>query len=183
MTAPQRSGVESTPLWSPPPERVARANVTRFMSDVAHSDYASLYRWSVDEPEAFWPAVWRFGGVIAGGQSDREPWNDVLVGRDRMAPPDSRLGPRWFTGARLNFAENLLRFRDDRNAIVFWNELGRQRVLTFAELGHTVAAAAGALRTAGVREGDRVAGFMPNIPETVIAMLASASLGAIWSSC
>jgi len=176
------------PIWTPSPLRAADANLTRFMSAVAArgagvEDYRALYRWSVEQPERFWPAVWRFARVIAEERGPRAPWDDVLVGPDRMAPPDPVLGPRWFTGARLNFAENLLRYRDDRTAIVFWNELGRQRVLSFADLAQQVAAVAEALRDAGVRAGDRVAGFMPNIPETVIAMLAAAALGAIWSSC
>jgi acetoacetyl-CoA synthetase len=100
-----------------------------------------------------------------------------------MAPPDPKLGPRWFPGARLNFAENLLRFSDDHPALVFWNERGRQRELSYAELGREVARTAAALRDDGVGIGDRVAGFLPNLPETVIAMLATTSLGAIWSSC
>jgi acetoacetyl-CoA synthetase len=100
-----------------------------------------------------------------------------------MGPPDRELGPRWFTGARLNFAENLLRHDDDRQAIVFWNERGHQRVLSFAELGQEVDRVARALRDHGIVVGDRVAGFLPNMPEAVIAMLATASLGAIWSSC
>jgi acetoacetyl-CoA synthetase len=100
-----------------------------------------------------------------------------------MAPPDPELGPRWFVGARLNFAENLLRYRDDREALVFWCERGPLRRLTYRELYDEVARVAFALRAAGVGVGDRVAGFMPNLPETVIAMLATTSLGAIWSSC
>jgi acetoacetyl-CoA synthetase len=100
-----------------------------------------------------------------------------------MAPPDPVQGPKWFPGARLNFAENLLRRRDGRTALVFWNELGRQRELTFSALAVEVGRLAGALRNAGVGVGDRVAGFLPNLPETVIAMLATASLGAVWSSC
>ena len=143
----------------------------------AVADFPSLYRWSVDRPDAFWPEVWDFCGVVG------EPWDEVVVGLDRMAPPDPGLGPRWFTGARLNFAENLLRFSDDREALVFWNERGRQRALTYRELGDAVAAVAQALREHGIRTGDRVAGFLPNLPETIIAMLATASLGAIWSSC
>src|SRR5207245_1554314 len=117
-------------------------------------DYRSLYRWSITSPDRFWPAVWRFCGVIAAEQTGREPWEAVGVGLDRMAPPDPAKGPRWFPGARLNFAEDLLRRR-----------------------------VAAALEAAGVRPGDRVAAFMPNVPETVIAMLAATSLGAVWSSC
>jgi len=180
------------PIWSPSPERVARANMTRFVEHVrerrpagadAVEDYRSLYAWSVERPEAFWPEVWRFCGVMAEPRSGREPWDKVVVGRDRMAPPDPVLGPRWFPGARLNFAENLLRYDDDRDALVFWNERGRQRALSFHALGAAVAAAAAAFAALGVGAGDRVAGFLPNIPETVIAMLAAASLGATWSSC
>jgi acetoacetyl-CoA synthetase len=100
-----------------------------------------------------------------------------------MAPPDPVRGPRWFRGARLNFAENLLRFDDAREALVFWNEEGRQRALSFAELRREVDRYAAALRLSGVGMGDRVAGWLPNLPETVVAMLATASLGAIWSSC
>ena len=112
------------------------------------------------------------------------PWDEVVVGLDRMAPPDPELGPRWFPGARLNFAENLLRFDDEREALVFWNEQGRQRALTYRELGAPRSPRSRPRsRRDGVGAGDRVAGFLPNLPETVIAMLAAASLGAIWSSC
>ena len=171
------------PLWSPGAHEVARANLTRFMERVGVADYPALYRWSVQQPHAFWAEVWRFCGIIAEDRAGAQPWEAVLVGGDRMAPPDPVAGPRWFVGARLNFAENLLRYRDERIAIVFWNEGGRKRALTFDELWREVATVAGALRASGVVAGDRVAGFMPNIPETVIAMLAAASIGAIWSSC
>jgi acetoacetyl-CoA synthetase len=107
----------------------------------------------------------------------------VLIGRDRVAPPDPELGPAWFVGTRLNFAENLLRYRDERDAIVSWNERGAQRRLSYRELYDDVARVAAALLALGIGPGDRVAGFMPNIPETVIAMLATTSIGAIWSSC
>jgi acetoacetyl-CoA synthetase len=137
----------------------------------------------VAHPEAFWPEVWRFCGVVADERPGREPWDEVVVGLERMAPPDPALGPRWFPGARLNFAENLLRYDDDRAALVFWNELGRQRELSYRDLNAAVAAVATALAAEGVVAGDRVAGFLPNLPETVIAMLATTSLGAIWSSC
>jgi acetoacetyl-CoA synthetase len=145
--------------------------------------YLELYRWSVMHPEEFWQRVWSFSGVIAGEREDGRQWDEVVRGLARMAPPDPELGPRWFLGARLNFAENLLRYRDERDAIVAWNESGRQRALSYRELYGEVARVAGALRKHGIVAGDRVAGFMPNIPETIIAMLAAASLGAVWSSC
>ena len=184
---------ESSPLWSPDPERVKATNLAQFVSAArAHGyvpptggaavDYASLYAWSLARPDQFWPAVWKFCGVVAETFPDGSQWADVIRGADRMAPPDPVAGPRWFLGARLNFAENLLRFRDDHPALVARNERGRGRTLTYAELGAEVADVAAALRASGVGIGDRVAGFMPNIPETVIAMLATASLGAVWSS-
>ena len=177
------------PIWEPGPERIDGANLTRFIAEVSASapgvrDYASLYEWSITQPADFWAAVWRFCGVIAAERADgRPPWDEVVHGIDRMAPPDPELGPRWFTGARLNFAENLLRYQDERSALVFWNENGRQREVTYAELHDEVARVAAALRAHGIVAGDRVAGWMPNLPETVIAMLAAASIGAIWSSC
>ncbi len=180
------------PLWSPSAEQVAEANVTRFIAQAVRPlggaaavvrDSKSLYAWSIAHPEQFWPAVWRFTGVIAADRSGAEPWAEVLVGAERMAPPDPLLGPRWFGGARLNFAENLLRHRDDREALVLWTEQGLQRRMTYAELATAVARFAAFLRGEGVRAGDRVAGFIPNIPEAVVAMLATASLGATWSSC
>ncbi|HET8833090.1 MAG TPA: acetoacetate--CoA ligase [Gemmatimonadales bacterium] len=180
------------PVWAPQPSRVAGAQLTRFLAHVRAAapegaaevwDVPSLYAWSVARPDAFWPEVWRFCGVVAEERPGREPWDRVVVGLDRMAPPDPTLGPRWFEGARLNFAENLLRHDGDRDALVFWNELGRQRTLSRRELRREVAAAAGGFASLGVGPGDRVAGFLPNLPETVIAMLAAASLGAIWSSC
>lgn len=173
----------SQPLWRPSAEQVRQANLTRFIEQSPARDYPALYRWSIDEPESFWASVWRFCGIVADERPGGQQWESVLVGGDRVAPPDPVLGPRWFTGARLNFAENLLRYRDDRPALVFWNEAGRQRSLTYTELADEVAHIAGALRATGVRPGDRVAGFLPNIPEAVIAMLATASIGAIWSSC
>ncbi|MFL5449177.1 MAG: acetoacetate--CoA ligase, partial [Gemmatimonadales bacterium] len=127
--------------------------------------------------------VWRFCGVIAEELAGRDPWDSVVVGLDRMVPPDPELGPTWFPGARLNYAENLLRHADDRVALVFWNERGRQREISYGELNQQVRSVAAALAAEGVVAGDRVAGFMPNLPETVIAMLGAASLGAIWSSC
>ncbi len=166
------------PMWKPGRERVAGANLTRFMRLVAENmapevrDWASLYRFSIERPEDFWKAVWEFGGVEAEtrGEAVTENW---------PAMP----GTSWFPDARLNFAENLLRFRDDRPALAFAGENGSRRTLTYAELAEQVARTAAGLAAAGVEPGDRVAGYMPNIPETVIAMLAASSLGAVWSSC
>ncbi|HEX6644270.1 MAG TPA: acetoacetate--CoA ligase [Gemmatimonadales bacterium] len=176
------------PIWTPTADRVARSNVSRFIPfanalGAAATDWWSLYDWSIARPEEFWPAVWRFTGIVAEERNGAEPWDRVVRGLDRMAPPDPVLGPCWFEGARLNFAENLLRFRDDREAIVFWNEEGRRRALTFAELGAEAESFAGFLLAAGVAPGDRVAGFLPNLPEAVIAMLGAALVGATWSSC
>ncbi len=184
----------NVPLWSPSPERAAATNLAQFATAArAHGyepppgaaavDYPSLYAWSLARPDQFWPAVWRFCGVVADTFPDGSQWAEIVRGTDRMAPPDPLAGPRWFLGARLNFAENLLRYRDDRPALIARNEEGRGRSLTYAQLAEEVADVAAALRASGVGVGDRVAGFMPNIPEAVIAMLATASLGAVWSSC
>ena len=176
---------DTTPIWTPSPQMIAAANVTRFIREIGApgvSDSPSLYQWSITQPELFWASVWRFTQVLADERPNAEPWDAVLRGGGRMAPPD-RSGPTWFPGARLNFAENLLRFRDDRDALVLWNERGPARRLTFAELAEAVARFSVFLRGAGVGVGDRVAGFVPNVPEAVVAMLASASIGAIWSSC
>jgi acetoacetyl-CoA synthetase len=179
------------PLWIPDAERVKRANLTAFINHIqkqkpagaeAVHDFPTLYRWSVQRPEAFWPMVWEFCGVVSDEGSGK-PWHEVVIGLERMAPPDPKLGPRWFPGARLNFAENLLRYADDHPALVFWNERGRRRELSYAELNDEVARVASALRREGIGVGDRVAGFLPNVPEAVIAMLATTSLGAVWSSC
>ena len=178
--------MDSKPLWQPTKEQIERANLTRFMRESSSGtrDFDSLYRWSIEQPEKFWAEFWHFCDVIAQERPGHAPWDDVLVGRDRVAPPDPKLGPKWFTGAKLNFAENLLRHHDSqRDAIVFWNEHGRQRALTYPELFQEVARVADALKREGVGVGDRVAAFTPNIPEAVIAMLATTSLGAIWSSC
>jgi acetoacetyl-CoA synthetase len=188
---PDRSAAHSV-LWRPASAQVADANVTRFIRDSIRplggsardvDDAHSLYAWSIAQPEDFWRAVWRFCGIVADDIGDGRRWNDVLVGGDRVAPPDPVLGPRWFTGARLNFAENLLRRRDDADALVLWTEEGRRRSLSFAALARDVARFAAYLRAEGVVAGDRVAGFIPNIPEAVVAMLAASSIGAVWSSC
>ncbi|HEX6251547.1 MAG TPA: acetoacetate--CoA ligase [Gemmatimonadaceae bacterium] len=187
------------PLWRPSQQQMDSANMSRFIrlaaerghveaSGDAAADYRALWQWSVADRHHFWLLVWEFCGIMASDAasvSDDTPgdWPRAPIGIDRMAPPDPALGPRWFPWARLNFAENLLRYADDRPAIVFWNEVGRQRELSFAELTREAAKVAAALSALGVKEGDRVAGFMPNLPETVIAMLGATWLGAIWSSC
>ncbi|MBM5811140.1 MAG: acetoacetate--CoA ligase [Gammaproteobacteria bacterium] len=165
------------PIWQPSAERIAAANLTRFMRFAAArgapgGDYATLYRWSIDEPAAFWQALFDFSGVIAG--HDDGP---VLSEPERMP------GARWFSGTQLNFAENLLRGPDTAAALIFRNERGARRELSRPELRAEVARIAAGLRAAGVGPGDRVAGFLPNLPETIIAMLASASIGATWTSC
>ncbi len=183
-------------LWWPSPERAARTQMVAFARHVDAArgvryvredgtlDFQSLWRWSVDHPEEFWSDVWRYCDVIAdAGAGGGDPWREVVVGLERMAPPDASRGPHWFTGATLNFAENLLRYADDREAVVAWNEDGRYRSLSHADLYALVARVASALRREGVGVGDRVAAFLPNVVEAVVAMLATASLGAIWSSC
>jgi acetoacetyl-CoA synthetase len=167
-----------TPLWQPSPERIAGTNLTRFIDEVRRrhglqiDDYAGLYDWSIREPEAFWCAVWSFCGVIAETAGER-----TLVHKHRMP------GARWFPDARLNFAENLLRRRDEGTALVFWGEEQVRSRLSYRALYNEVSQLAQALRSAGVVTGDRVAGYLPNMPAAVVAMLAVASIGAIWSSC
>ena len=167
----------ATPLWTPTPERIAGARITEFARRAAERagralpDYDALWEWSVEDREGFWQAMWEYGEIVAS-----RPADEVLVD-DRMP------GARWFVGARLNFAENLLRYRDDRPALVSRDERGRRRVVTYAELADATARMAAWLRSVGVGPGDRVAGFVPNVPEPVVAMLAATSIGAIWSSC
>ncbi|HZP92234.1 MAG TPA: acetoacetate--CoA ligase [Burkholderiales bacterium] len=165
-------------LWNPSKERVARSNVARFIKFVNQrwnagvKDSPELYDWSVREPENFWVSVWDFCAVIAERRGDR-----ILVDGDRMP------GAKWFPDARLNFAENLLRRRDGEDAMVFWGEEKVRRRMSFADIYYAVSRTQQALVAIGVSRGDRVAAFMPNMPETIIFMLAAASLGAIWSSC
>jgi len=165
------------PIWTPSLFRIADANLTRFMSRVEERgtpvpDYETLHRWSVERPGEFWDAVWDFAEVAG----DRGA-GAALEDGDRMP------GARWFPGAKLNFAENLLRGPDADPAIVFRSENGVRRELSFLELRAEVARIADGLRGDGVEPGDVVAAFMPNLPETVIAMLAAASIGATFTSC
>jgi acetoacetyl-CoA synthetase len=169
---------QATPLWAPSPEQIARSNMAAFMKKVndrhglALADYGQLYRWSLEHLEDFWTAMWDFGAVIAQTRGDR-----VLVDGDKMP------GARFFPDARLNYAENLLRSRDETDALVFWGEDKVKGRLTHRGLYDAVSRTQQALVAAGVKEGDRVAAFMPNMPESIVAMLATASLGATFTSC
>ena len=166
------------PLWTPSAERIAAANITHFVQQnlaghlPPNASYADLHQWSIDHPDMFWEAVLQWGEVRFSGHYDK-----VLTRGERF------IDSRWFEGMQLNFAENLLRRRDDSIALIAYLENGERRELTFNQLYDQVSSLAQALRAMGVEPGDRVAGWMPNIPETLVAMLAAVSLGATWSSC
>jgi len=165
-------------LWQPSVERIHNSHMYRFMTGVNEKHglectaYDDLYQWSIQHIPDFWAAMWDFADIRAS-----RPYDRVVDDPTRMP------GARWFPGARLNFAENLLRFRDDRVALIFRSEGRAPRRMTYAELYDEVARVARSLRGLGLQPGDRVAGFMPNMPETIVAMLAAVSLGATWSSC
>jgi len=165
------------PLWTPSSEAVERAQITRFRRRIQDRhgvdlpDYPSLHRWSVENLEAFWAEVWEVCEVIG------ERGAGVVEDAHRMP------GARFFPGARLSFAENLLWRTGAGDALVFHDEEGRRRALSWDELRARVAALAAALRERGVAAGDRVGAVLPNMPEAVVCMLASASIGAVWSSC
>jgi len=168
----------TAPLWTPSPERRAQANLTAFAALVAerhgvrYDNYPDLYAWSVREPEQFWSALWDFCGVVAETKGER-----VLVDGHRMP------GAQWFPDARLSYAENMLRRRDDAPAMIFRGENKVRRTLSFADVYDTVSRLAQALLSEGVKPGDRVAAIVSNMPEAIIGMLAANSIGAIWSSC
>ena len=163
-------------LWTPSPERIALARITAFTELLRDKysqlfpDYWSLWRWSIANKEVFWRELWEFCGIV-GDQGER-----TLVDGHLMP------GAQWFPDAQLNFAENLLKKRGPDDALVFWNEQGDRRRLSFDELHDAVARMQQALKDAGVAAGDRVASILPNIPEAAIAMLGTASVGAVWSS-
>ncbi|MCK4757929.1 MAG: AMP-binding protein, partial [Thermoplasmata archaeon] len=165
-------------LWEPSSESIEKANMTRFMRFVNErhgldfKGYEELFTWSIENIPDFWADMWEFGDIIHSKGYDR-----VVDDLDKM------LGAKWFIGARMNFAENLLRHRDDKVAIIFKGEEQVDSSITYAELFDQVARLARSLRDMGITKGDRVAGFMPNMPESIIAMLAATSIGAIWSSC
>jgi acetoacetyl-CoA synthetase len=192
------SAPEQAPLWEPSAAERERAEMTRFMRWVGErrgrpfADYDELWRWSIDQLEEFWASIWEFCGVRAS-----KPYEQVL-GRHEMP------GTRWFAGAELNYAENLLlgpptprpaaersstdgspgagAERSEEVAVMHASELRELQQITWGELAEQVARAAGGLRALGVQRGDRVVAYMPNIPETLIAFLAVSSIGAIWSS-
>ncbi|MDE3101692.1 MAG: acetoacetate--CoA ligase [Chloroflexota bacterium] len=167
-------------IWEPTPESIERAHVTRYMRWLARErglsfhGYADLWRWSVDDLDAFWASIWDFFGVRASA-----PYTEVLA-KDVMP------GAQWFPGARLSYAEHALARRDDHPALVARSEtrgLETTTTLTYRELAEQVAAARAGLLRLGVRRGDRVVAYLPNIPETVVVFLAAASIGATWASC
>jgi acetoacetyl-CoA synthetase len=167
-----------TPLWTPSEERIEQANMTRYMQYVNEqhgkefTSYDELYQWSIGNIPDFWATMWECAEIECSRHYDA-----VVDDLSRMP------GARWFIGAKLNFAENLLRYRDDGIALIFKGEARDAAKITYAELYDRVARLATSLREAGVTAGDRVAGFMPNMTETVVAMLAATSIGATWSSC
>ena len=167
------------PLWRPSPARTAQANLTEFAAritqrhGIALPDYGALYAWSTADRASFWRELWEYAAVIG------DPGARTVQDDERMP------GSRWFPDARLNYAENLLGRRapdDAGDALVFWGEDKFKRRMSHAELYANVARTVQALRAAGVVKGDRVAGYLPNMPEAIIATLATSALGAIWSS-
>jgi acetoacetyl-CoA synthetase len=164
-------------LWSPTEENVKNANVTQFIEFVSEkrgielAGYFDLYDWSISNIPAFWSDVWEFTKVISSTSFDQ-------VIDDLSKFP----GAKWFVGARLNFAENLMRYSDERTAIVFRDELNERREHTYRDVHLEVARFREYLKELGVGPGDRVVSYMPNVPETVFVMLAATSLGAVWSS-
>ncbi len=168
---------QDAPLWEPTPERVAATNLRRFMDEAGRragrsfADFATLHHWSIEDRAAFWRLVWDWGRVIG------EPGATVLEAGDRMP------GARFFPGARLNYAENLLRKRNPGDALVFRGEDKVRRRLSWAELYNQVSRLAQAMKADGIGPGDRVGGIVANMPEAIIGLLAASTIGAVWSSC
>jgi acetoacetyl-CoA synthetase len=165
-------------LWQPTGEQIKQSNMYRFMNFINETcgqnftEYAQLYDWSIDNISEFWAAFWKFADIIHS-----QSYDEVIDDATKMP------GAKWFAGTRLNFAENLLRYRDDRVALVFKGEDQPPIKLTYAQLYDEVARLAKSLKALGIEPGDRIVGFMPNMPESIIAMLAATSMGATWSSC
>ncbi|MHA1195280.1 MAG: acetoacetate--CoA ligase [Promethearchaeota archaeon] len=165
-------------LWEPSDEWIKNAEITRFINFV-NNNYGQnikgakeLYKWSVDDIPNFWAAMWDFAGIIASKKYDK-------VVEDLNKFP----GTKWFPGARLNFAENLLKYKDDQLAFIFQGETKVSRQMTYGELNKVVVRLAKSLKELGIKTGDRVVSYIPNLIETPIAMLAATSIGAVWASC
>jgi len=169
--------MEQKLLWKPDKETLQQSQMYAFMQlagkkfNLPEQNYAALHLWSVNNPAEFWGTFWNYAGIVHS-----------VTFQNVVDDPGKMPGAKWFEGARLNFAENLLQHRGSKTAIIFRGEDGTEKRLTHDELFNQVAGIAAGLKKQGVGIGDRVAGFMPNIPETVIAMLAAASVGAVWSS-
>lgn len=165
-------------LWQPSKEWKDNANITKLINKINEkydkhiSSYDELYNWSIENIPEFWAEVWDFVDIKAS-----KTYDQVVDDENKMP------GAKWFSGAKLNFAENLLRFRDDHTALVFQGENQTRSSITYKELYDQVARLSKSLREIGVEPGDRVVGYMPNMMETIICMLAAASIGASWSSC
>ena len=165
-------------MWQPTEEQINNSQIMDYMQLVNQKfglslkKYSQLYDWSIENAEDFWGSFWEYSQII-----HHSPYSQVVDDLGKMP------GAKWFDGATLNFTENLLRYRDDKIAIHFYGEDGTQSSLSYRELHDQVSRLARSMREMGIVKNDRVAGFMPNIPETIIAMLATASIGAIWSSC
>ncbi len=165
-------------LWKPSEERIKGSNVYKFIQFINNkygtnfTEYRSLYQWSIENIPEFWASFWDYADIKYSRSYD-----SVVDDITRMP------GTKWFEGARLNFAENLLRYRDDHTAFIFRGETQKSAQMSYAELYDTVARLAKSLRQIGVSPGDRVAAYMPNMMETAIAMLAATSIGATWASC
>src|SRR3989442_2702198 len=170
------TGLRRKPLWVPSGERVKQANLTRFLAlvnkkySLSLGSYPELYGWSIQKPTEFWSAMWDYAGIISS-----KKFEAVVDDLSRFP------GAKWFSGARLNFAENLLRFRDERIALISRSEGRGRSSLTYSDLYRKVVRVANGLRETGVRAGDRVAGYLSNIEEAAIAMLAATSIGAVWA--
>jgi len=164
-------------LWKPTEDYKKNSNMYEFLSMIAkkynlpNNEYHTIHRWSVENIPDFWAEIWDYCGI-----KHSKTYEQVVDDPKKMP------GAKWFMGARMNFAENLLSRNDDHLAMIFWGEDTVRREITYAELYEQVRLAAAGFKKLGVEKGDRVAAFMPNMPETIIAMLATASIGAIWSS-
>jgi len=162
-------------LWKPKISK--KSHVSNFIDELNRKNnlqidkYEELYKWSISNPKQFWEETWKYSNIISSSQ-----YHEIVDDITKMP------GAEWFSGAKLNFAENLLRFRDDRPAIHYKNENSKIKTITYKSLYRSVEALSFSLRSIGVKKGDRVAGYISNIPEAIIAMLASSSIGAIWSS-